>query len=374
VRRIAFCITELEAGGAEKSLVQLATRMDPTRWHVHVFCLAPPGPFVDDLNAARVPVTCLNAPSVLHLGAIVRLTRRLRAYRPELLQTFLFHANIFGRIAGRLAGVPRICSGIRVAEKDGPWRLWIDRITNRMVDCNVCVSQDVADFSIGTTRLAPDKCVVIPNGVVPAVADTVQPADLTALGIPRDSKTILFVGRLVPQKNPMLLLKAATPLIQRMSNLHVLVVGDGPLAKNVRAWIADHHCESRIHWLGRRTDVPQLLTACDCLALTSDWEGMPNVVLEAMAAGRPVVATRVEGVAELVRDGVNGWTVSRGDWRALQERFKSLLQNPGEMARMGVESQTIALKDFTVIRMVRSYESLYEKLLPSTVTTAQNSP
>ena len=130
-KSIAFCITDLDPGGAERALVQLVLRLDRSRWSPVVFCLSKPGTLVADLAKADIPVDCLEAGSIGNVSVVPRLVRRLRRVRPDILQTFLFHANIVGRIAGRLAGVPVIVSGIRVAEHRSRFRLWLDRITDR---------------------------------------------------------------------------------------------------------------------------------------------------------------------------------------------------------------------------------------------------
>jgi hypothetical protein len=145
--RIAFCITELDPGGAERALVELVTRLDPAQFEPAVFCLGPRGALAVDLERANIPVMCLGATRARDVWILFRLRKALRAFRPVILQTWLHHANILGRIAGRLARVPIIVSGIRVAEQRSAWRLRMDRLTQSLVDAHICVSQDVAAFS-----------------------------------------------------------------------------------------------------------------------------------------------------------------------------------------------------------------------------------
>lgn len=362
--RIAFCITELDPGGAEKNLVQLVTRLDRRRWEPRVFCLASEGPLAQPLRDAGIAVICLNASRRFGAASTVwRLARHLQQFRPALLQTFLFHANLVGRLAGRWAGVPRIVSGIRVAEKDAPVRLRLDRWTNRLVDKNVCVSRGVAEFSVRHAGLDSRKCVVIPNGVDLAEIDRVPPADITSVGVPPGHRAILFVGRLAPQKAPELLLEAAELVLPRFPDVHVLFVGEGPLRSTLqRRAVASSHAE-RIHFLGRRADVIGLMKASSCLALTSRWEGMPNVVLEAMAAGVPVVATEAEGVSDLVQNGLSGLIVPVGDAPGLAAALSRLLSDSTLSSSLAHESQVIVRKWFTVDRLVGAYERLYEELL-----------
>jgi len=362
-KSIAFCITDLDPGGAERALVQLVLRLDRSRWNPVVFCLSKPGTLVADLEKAGIPVECLGAGSIGNVSIVPRLVRRLRRVRPEILQTFLFHANIVGRIAGRLAGVPVIVSGIRVAERRSRFRLWLDRITERLVTRHVCVSGAVADFSIKRGRLSAEKIVVIPNGVDVERFKSALPADLSQYGIPPGGRTLLFVGRLDPQKGPRLLLRAVKGLLPVHRNLHLLMVGDGPLATDLKEWVRAQQLEQQIHFAGWRPDVPSLLKACDALVLPSRWEGMPNVVLEAMAAGRPVVATRVEGVSELVTDRETGLLVEPGSIEALAGGIALLLAEPDLGKTAGIAAQHTAETRFTADIVASAYADLYATLL-----------
>ncbi|MBI3861746.1 MAG: glycosyltransferase [Planctomycetia bacterium] len=362
--RIAFCITDLDPGGAERALVQLVTRLDPARWQPAVFCLAAEGALAGELRAAGVVVTCLGARRWTNVGAVWRLSRALRQFHPALVQTFLFHANLSGRIAGRVAGVRHIVSGIRVAERRSRWPLWIDRATNWMVHATVCVSQAVAEFSIREAGLSRRKIVVVPNGVDVSKFTAATPADLGLLGIPPGSETLLTIGRLDRQKGLATLVEAAARVIPKHPNVHFLLVGEGPERGPIENLIQQKGLGTRIHVAGWRSDVPDLLAAGSALVLPSLWEGMPNVVLEAMAAGLPVVATRVEGVAELVREGETGLTVPAESPQELAGAIEKLLGDPEAAWAMGHAGRERAAAEFTWETMTRRYEALYESLLP----------
>ncbi|MBI5758256.1 MAG: glycosyltransferase, partial [Planctomycetales bacterium] len=316
---IAFCITDLDVGGAERALVQLVTRLDRREWNPVVFCLSGPGTLVLELEAALVPVICLGANRddglFRRLRIVWLLARELRALspRPRLLQTFLFHANLAGRIAGRLAGIKRIVSGIRVAEQRARWHLWLDWLTNWLVDLNVCVSQSVADFTRAHGWLRGTKLTVIPNVVDYERFAQGEPADLTSLGIPRESRVIVTVGRLDEQKGHRFLIEALPAVLREHHDARLLVVGDGPLREELQALARQLGIAEAVCFAGHRDDVPALLRASKCFVLPSLWEGMPNVVLEAMAAGVPVVTTSVEGVLELIEPDRTGLVVKVGN-------------------------------------------------------------
>lgn len=361
--RIAFCITDLDAGGAERALVQLVTRLDRRRWQPAVYCLSPGGVLVEELINSGIPVVCLGARSVWNIGVLFRLTRELRQLQPALLQTFLFHANIVGRIAGWRAGVPYIVSGIRVAEKRTRTHLWLDRVTERLVDRHVCVSQGVADFSARVARLSPEKLHIIPNGVDACLFADAQPCDLAPLGIPPGNRTLITVGRLDPQKGLQFLIEAMETVVAQDRNIHLLIVGEGPQRPILEQDIRDRQLGQHVHLLGQRSDVPQLLQACDAFVLPSLWEGMPNAVLEAMAAGLPVIATRVEGVSELVTDGETGLLVDSGSATSLATAITMLLRDTDRAREMGTAAQRRTRSEFSWEKMTAAYERLYESLL-----------
>lgn len=362
--RIAFCITDLDPGGAERALVQLVTRLDRNEWEPAVYCLAGSGDLVAVLEDAGVPVTCFNARGVRDLSVLKKLTRELRAFRPQLLQTFLFHANLIGRLAGWRAGVPLIVSGIRVAEKRMRGHLLLDRVTNRLVNVNVCVSRAVADFSIERGGLSREKTIVIPNGVDYERFANAEPTDLNQFSIPADSFVFVSVGRLDPQKGLTCLLDATAQLKSAgRENTHLLLVGDGPQREELIAHAKELGIDNFVHFAGWRADVAEILRACHCLVLSSLWEGMANVVLEGMAAGIPVVATAVEGTAEQITDGVEGLLVAPNSVAALASAMETIIDETQFAQRLAKSAQAKVNKDFTWDAVTAAYEQLYRELL-----------
>ena len=357
-------ITELDPGGAERALTQLVLYLDKSEWEPHVICLGPHGHFAAVLESANIPVICLNARGVFSVPRVlVRLWRELSRLRPAIVQTFLFHANLLGRIAARLAGVKIVVSGLRVAEHRSPWYGRLDRWTTRLVTTNVCVSQGVADFSKNVVGLNAARLVVIPNGVDFERFANAKPADLRQFGFPAGSRVFIAIGRLEYQKGFDVLIESIALLKPFPDNLFFLVVGDGPDLDKLQLLAGKHRITDHIHFAGRREDIPSLLAACSALILSSRWEGMPNVVLEAMAAGRPVIATQVEGIPELVRDGVTGLTVPPENPAALATAIQSLLSRHEFLSAAGPTSQAIAKKEFAITETTNSYAKLYCQLL-----------
>lgn len=187
---------------------------------------------------------------------------------------------------------------------------------------------------------------------------------LAELGIPADAHLALAVGRLDPQKGVVDLLAAAERVIPHSAAWHLALAGDGPCRK----WLLNQLTTSpqlggRVHWLGIRNDVPGLLKAANVLVLASLWEGMPNVILEAMAAGRPVIATAVEGSEELVQPGQTGWLVPPGDPESLSMALLDAAGDPHRCWRFGLNGRIKVQQEYSIDQTVTSYERLWSALL-----------
>jgi len=364
---VALCITELEVGGAERCLVELATRLDRERFRPSVYVLAPPPGdrgCVSALEAVGVDVRFLGIKRKTQLPlAVGRLACLLKRQKPRLVQSFLFHANIVGRLAARLSGVPVVVSGIRVAERRSRWPLWVDRATDRLVARHVCVSRAVARFAETEGRLPPEKLVVIPNGIDLGRYPAPQPADLGDEGISPERRLVTYVGRLDSQKGLAWLMDTAPAWLGRVAECDLVLVGRGPERATLEDTAARQGIAGRVHFLGFRADIAQILARSELLVLPSRWEGMPNVVLEAMASRLPVVATDVEGVAELLGPGAAAQTVPFGASEALAEKIVGLLGD-GQMAtQLGRENRLRVEAHFGIERMVSAYESLWTDLV-----------
>ena len=343
-------------------MVEIATRLDRRRWEPRVYCLSGPGKLAERLTAADVPVRPLGASSRRDLRVISRLRSELHKFRPELLQTFLFHANMAGRIAAWRTGVSVVVSGIRVIEQDARWRMHLDRRTKQLVSHTVCVSEAVAAAYRSLGFPNPD-ISVIRNGV-DIERFAAAPADLAEFGIPANAQTWLAVGRLHPQKGFDVLVDAVGPVLDANADMHLLIVGEGQQRPELeRRILASAHSE-RMHLVGRREDVPSLMRACDAFVLSSRWEGMPNVILEAMAAGLPVVATDVEGVREIVIDGKTGIVVERTSAEALSVGIQRLMSTD-DAQQMGSAGRQRVTDQFSWPQAVDAYDRLYQQLLTS---------
>lgn len=381
--RVALCITGLEPGGAERCLAELAARVDRQRFRPTVCCLArrPRDTLlVERLEAAGVEARFFGAQRAWHAArTIARVAGWLAESRADVLQSFLFHANVVGPLAACRSGLAAVATGIRVAEPSRRWRHAVERWAARRAARHVCVSRDVAAFAAAVMGLSPDKLVVIPNGVDSARHAAAKPADLRSLGIAPGRKVAVFVGRLDRQKNPGLLIAAAAEWMARLPSWDLLVVGDGPLREPTVRQCGRLGIAHRVHLVGARRDVPELLAAASLLVLSSSWEGMPNAVLEAMAAGLPVVATRAEGLAELLGAAAEEQLVplARGgslpDATAVADRVVRIASDPATAGRLG-RANWLRAAEFSLDRMVRAYETLWEGVADETATARRKRP
>jgi glycosyltransferase involved in cell wall biosynthesis len=361
---VALVITDMDVGGAERMLVALATRLNRQRWNPKVICLGPEGKLVEPLIAAGLPPECLDVNRRKPLQAIGRLAASLRGHGPKLLQSFLFHANVAARLAAPLAKVPWVLSGHRVAEHQKRWHLTLDRLTSNLATGSVCVSKGVLHFTRDVEGVSPKRLVVIANGVDTSAFDVAEPVPRGSLGIPERAHLALCIGRLDVQKGLPFLFEAAERVIASCADWHLLLVGDGPERDWVRRRIAETPgLADRVHWVGRRDDVPSLLKAADILVLSSLWEGMPNVVLEAMAARKAVVATNVEGSEDLVIPNESGWLVPPRDAKELSWALLEAVNSPERCQRFGAAGRRRIEADFSIDRMVAAYERLWAGVL-----------
>lgn len=380
--RIDFVITELFPGGAERCLTQLAISCAASGDDVRVFSIGslPDGPsaiLVDRLRDAGIEVETASADSSLRFGlASRRLSDWLLKRPPEICQTFLFHANVIGTLAAAKRGVPVRVGGLRVAELN--WiRCKIERHAAKRMTSLACVSGALQTFASEKLGVDADRSVVIPNAVDVSRFSSAESFDWTSIGWPADSIVTLFVGRMHSQKGIDLLQEQidaiAPPGFNRTasngtgsngtaSRRKLLLVGDGPLGNSIDAWIAQDG-NDRVKRLPWQANVAPLIRACRVLVLPSRYEGMPNVIMEAMAAGRPVVCARIEGATELLSYDWQSQTFDVGDHPSMAERIVKFTSDASIADEIGLQNQQRMRNDFSVAAMVDAYRSHYRTLL-----------
>lgn len=359
MKQIFYLITELDVGGAEKMLCELASRLDRERFVPTVGCLTGRGPMADRLKAAGVEVVFIELRGWWDLPGFLRLRRELRARRPHTLHCFLFHANLAGRLTAVGLKIRQVIGSVRVEE---PRRshLWMERLTNPLVDVLTCVSDSARQYMHRHAGIALDKMVVVPNCVNPERCDMPVSRVPAEWNIPDEVPVIASVGRVDEQKDPVMLLNAAAIVLREVKDAVFVFAGHGPLLERCRAHAKELGIERSIRWIGWIPDVRPLLARMDVLALASRWEGMPNVALEAMACRKAVVATAVGGTPEVVVHDQTGLLVPPGDSDAMAAALIRVLRDSALRAEMGRRGRARVEQEFTVSQMVDRNQRLYD--------------
>ena len=366
MKRILQVIPTLDRGGAEKQLTLLATGLPRDHVDVHVCLLTRAGPLQPILAAHEIPVHEIHKSWKIDPGAYWRLRRYIRELRPDLVHTWLFAANSYGRQAAIAAGVPHLVAGERCADR---WKarheFTIDRHLARRTDRLVTNSSGVRDFYV-EHGLPEEKFEIIPNGIA-CRAQPHQPAPTGTLrneiGVDGAARIIGCVGRLWPQKRQKDLIWAAHILDELRGDVHLVLVGDGPQRWRLERYARQLEFDHRTHFLGERADVAPMLPQFDCVWLGSGYEGQSNAILEAMAAGRPVVATDIPGNRDLVVPETTGYLVPVGDAAAFAHRTHAILEDETLCKRLGAAGHERVLHEFSVTRMVERHLALYDNLI-----------
>jgi glycosyltransferase involved in cell wall biosynthesis len=365
--RLLLVIPTLVRGGAEKQLALLARGLPHATFDVHVAVLTHSGPLEASLREANIPVKVIGKRWKFDPLAYWRLRRKMRALKPDIVHTWLFAANAYGRQAAASLGVRHIIAGERCVDPwKAAWQLAIDRTLARRTERLVTNSTGVKEFYVGK-GLPDDKWVIIPNGI--AEAKSQQPTSreelLAELGLPAGARLIGAVGRLWPQKRVKDLIWAADLLKTTRDDTHLLIVGDGPQRQRLERYSEQNQATDRIHFLGERDDVPRLMPHFDVLWLASEYEGQSNAVLEAMAAGVPVIATDIAGNRDLVLNDQTGYLVPVGDRFEFTRRTHWLLDDAALKQRLGDAGRQRVRSEFTVERMVERHAALYRQVAGS---------
>ncbi|MEU7831174.1 MULTISPECIES: glycosyltransferase [unclassified Nonomuraea] len=365
LRRVAFLIGHLGRGGAEAQISLLAQGLSGRGIEVHMFLISKSGPHEAVLRDAGIEVHHLgfgrtssgSADLLRCLRGFARLIRSLRHIRPEVLHAYLFEGRMLGPPAAWLAGVPVMVAGRRNAgEPEQRHRrvLVLERTMTRLTDHVVTNAVAVAEEARAITKIPARKLSVIYNGLRASAFERAEPASIEDTELP----VVLCVARLAPQKGHDILIEAASRLLRRGRPCTFLLAGEGRERHRLEELVRGSRVDVR--FLGDRTDVKALLARADVVVLPSLWEGLSNAVMEAMAAGRPIVATAVGGTPELL-DG-RGVLIPASDAEALADGIVRVLDDPDLAACLGREARAWAREHLDVDVLVDQHINLYQRL------------
>ncbi|WP_437992351.1 glycosyltransferase [Sorangium sp. So ce145] len=362
---IAHVVSSLKAGDAERVVVDLAALQRAAGHDVTVIAIAdePDGPYAEHLRRRGVEVQLLPKRRGFDVSMTARLVALFRARGSSLVHAHNQLPLVYAAPAGWLHRVPVIHTK-HGASEDLQGRRWLRSAAAAFVDAHVAVSRPTAETLVSQGQVSAEKLHVIASGVDLSrfAPDPVARARVRAeLGISQQAWVLGSVARLSAVNNNALLLRAAAQALPEGGRL--LLVGDGPERARLIALAHELGLSGRALFVGRRHCMPQMLAALDAFAVSSISEGLPLAVLEAMAAGLPVVATAVGGVPTALTDGYTGFLVPSGDAEALAARLTELRDDPARAARMGRYGRKVTLQRYSAARMVERYMDLYTLLL-----------
>lgn len=373
-RRITFLVTTLTRGGAENQVRLLARGLARRGWDVQVVAMARPSAYEDELRDAGVDVVSLEMRSRVPMpGQLVALVQALRHVRPDVLHAHMWRANILARLV-RPLGRPRVlvCTAHNVTEGGAPLEGqgavdWAYRLTDRLGDMTTNVSRSAVERYV-RVRAAPARRIrYMPNGTdmtelapTPGLRGEVR----AALGVDEGVFVWLAAGRLHRQKDYATLLRAFEGPEAGPSSVELWIAGTGPEEAALRGQARDAGLDGRVRFLGLRSDVPALMQAADAYAMSSLWEGLPIVLLEAAGSGLPIVSTRVGGTSEVVRDGETGFLVPPGQPEALRDAMARVMALDATARRgLGDAGRALVEREYALDGVLDQWEQLYAELL-----------
>lgn len=386
---VCHVITKLELGGAQEVALYAVSHLDRRRFRA-VLVTGPGGLLTDEARAVPhidlriIPHLRREIRPLRDLLALVHLIRAFKALRPTIVHTHSSKAGILGRWAAWLTGVPLIVHtihGYGITPSQAPLVRWllllVERMTGWVTSHWVAVSHADAEQGRRWKLFLPERTSVIRPGIdsAPFGRPFTEPARENLrrkLGVGPDDLLVGTVACLKPQKAPLDFVAVARHVCRRRPSTKWMLVGDGELRPQVELAIREVGLTDRVTLLGWRRDIPDMMQAFDVFLLTSHWEGLPRVLLEARASGVPIVATRVGGAAEAISEGTHGWLFEPGDIAGMAERVYEVLSDAS--FRATVRASAVGLpEEFDIRAMVREYERLYVRLMASPQTRVDQS-
>jgi glycosyltransferase involved in cell wall biosynthesis len=359
-------------GGAERQFVE-RLRRHPPGFRAVVGCLEASGPMLEPIRALGYEPEIFSLKgSMLQPNTAVQIGRMAALIRAEgirVVHATDFNTNLLGLAAARLAGAKAIVSRLDLGHLRagfGRWHRQAEKLNARLADLVVANAEAVREVCIREEGVKPENCVIVRNGIDLQHFDASAAAPLQApLPVPEGAPIVAVIGNLWPVKGHRTLIEAVARLPADFQKVRFLCAGEGPEREYLSSRIAELGLSERVHLIGHRLDVPAVLRLATVACLCSSAEGLSNALMEAMAARLPVVATRVGGNPELIRDGENGFLVPHGDVAALADKLAALLAAPELAREMGARGRRRVESELSLERMAEGHGALYRRALGS---------
>jgi glycosyltransferase involved in cell wall biosynthesis len=365
----------LVLGGSELQLVALMRGLDRQMYEVYFCHLRPNGGEVNGIDLGETTTVCLNRSRRYEPKLLWRLRSVMRDNRIDILYTVLSTADIWGRVSGIMAGVPAmVCrKGTVLPGGDrGNYEAFFDRLLAPYTACVIANSRVGMEVLIQSGRALRGKTAVVYNGTdlrrfTPPSQEMVRGAR-ARLGLDPNTFVVGAVGRLDAEKGWDVVLEAIASLGgEHTEEIRCVIAGDGPMMPSLRGSVARLGLEDRVVLLGRRTDVPEVMACMDVVVLASEREGIPNVLCEAMAMAKPVIATDVGGVRELVVDEECGLLIEPRNWTQLGSAIRRMLAQRASISQWGVAGRRRVEELFSLERMVTDTHQVFQRIMTRTM-------
>lgn len=355
--RIVEVISTLRIGGAENQVVQLLNGWNSSKFKKHLVTFEATKSHLSDAVSPDVTRHHIPLRRRGQISCILRMARLFRQIQPDIVQAHLFHTNLYTVLAAWLAGVPVIITtehGKNLWKK--PWHRWIERwIVSPLLTRRVAVSEDIRAIRVRGTEVPEEKILVIPPCVtIPDTASTYRETDTIKVGT---------IGRMVEAKDYPTLIRAFACAIQSGVKAELIFLGDGPLRTSLEELSRKLQLSAVTHFPGFQANVAERLKDFDLVVFSSIREGIPVAMLEAMAAGVPVVATRVGGIPEVITDGVDGLLVEKGNPESLAKAIAHAAADPVLRKTLGRQGRQRVASSYSQQAVCQRYENLFNELL-----------
>lgn len=375
--RVMHVVLSLDVGGLERNVVNQVREGGRLGQDVSILCVERRGTLAERAESLGGRVYCTDKQPGLKLNTIGRIRKVLRSERPDVIHTHQIGPLFYTGFAAAGLGIPLIVHTEHGKENYATCRKTrcLGKIAGRFTKVFYCLTQDMANAVAESRIVDASKLRVIMNGIDTAFYK--QPRDTAAIrqqmGIPLDASIIGTVGRLTEIKRQDVLIDAFANVAKVHKNAHLLLVGDGPLHASLRDRALALNIADRVHFAGYQQDTTPFLHAMNLFALTSRSEGMPQALLEACVAAKPVIASRVGGIPEVIQHGVTGRLVEPGDVRSLSDGLCDLLSNPGHASTLSHTASQRVINTFDIGRMAAEYHRDFCKALAGDVPTKDDS-
>ena len=352
-------------GGAEEMVLNLVRRL-PHRYQPGVVAIHSAGPIGEEIRKTGVPFHVLSLePGLLRPFDVLKLRDFLQVLQPTIVHTFLLTGSLYGRFAAMMAGVPIVIgTEVNIYENKRPSHARFEEWLMRGTDAVIASAKSVKDFYVGQVGADAAKVEVIYNAVDWSQLETTMSRDQlrASIGVPQDVIAAGIIARLTEQKAHRVLFEAMAQHAS-LQQLHLVVVGDGDLRESLTHLVEALGLRQRVHFVGARRDLGNILNAIDLFTMPSLWEGLPLSLVLAMGAGLPVVTTRVAGIPEVVQHDVSGLLVSPGRSDELADALSRVIEDASLRRRLGDQARAFVTPRFGAEKYVDSISGLYDRLL-----------